>query len=607
MLLTFLLLQLVSLVVSDQPPFWPLYPTRTVTLLNGRWQFGYQAKIADVLSFDPGDAKTPNVTIVPSCFDITPPGIEGPRGTAFYRRNFPLPANTEGLLYFAACSFYCRVFVDNKDIGDHRAGGYVPFWLKVPASSQTTRELLVLVDDRFNSTTAPLHTGGDFWNYAGITRDVLLHVRPATTYLHQVETFTLDLNGNIKVRVVLGGDTIVSSINITISYDHGATRPMTLEVQDGVATFQDKVPNPTLWSIKRPNLHNLTVSTDSDAIKVRFGLRLVGNRNGLFTLNNEVVKLHGFNRHTMWPDTGSALTLDQIRTDVRLLKQLNVNYVRGAHYPQDQRFLDLCDESGIVVWEETLGPGVSVHDLQDAYWMKYQLQQVDEMISASINHPSVIFFAFYNEGPSSDHAACSGYNQSATAIRARVGDPPTRLVTWASDKRTSDVCFDIADVLSFNAYPGWYDHAHNLSYVVPFWDSQVQWVQEHYPQKIFTISETGGGGVYEWQNETDPFWSQKYEAELLNMDAGYAMNNSRISGLTIWQFNDIKANDDSTRDCGQCVYAPHPVTLSEPWNCAYINVSCGRPGGENHKGSVDFWRRTKESFTMVQQIYGAVP
>lgn len=111
------------------------------------------------------------------------------------------------------------------------------------------------------------------------------------------------------------------------------------------------------------------------------------------------------------------------------------------------------------------------------------------MVSASINHPCVIFHAFYNEGPSDNTAArpglvtlsayiwlCRGggrlclisstslyfslclnfsYNASASAIRSRVGTPPSRLVTWASDKRTSDVCFDIADVISFNAYPAW--------------------------------------------------------------------------------------------------------------------------------------------------------
>ena len=70
------------------------------------------------------------------------------------------------------------------------------------------------------------------------------------------------------------------------------------------------------------------------------------------------------------------------------------------------------------------------------------------MVSASFNHPSVFFHAFYNEGPSSDPKACAGYNASAAAIRAR---GTQKLVTWASDKKTSDKCLDIADVVSFNS------------------------------------------------------------------------------------------------------------------------------------------------------------
>jgi len=76
-----------------------------------------------------------------------------------------------------------------------------------------------------------------------------------------------------------------------------------------------------------------------------------------------------------------------------------------------------------------------------------------------------------------------------------------------------------------------------------------------------------------------------------------------VTGITLWQFNDIKADDSDTRDCGQCDYLPHG-NLSTPWTCAYIDVKCGRPGGEDHKGAVDFWRRKKESYAVVSNIYG---
>merc|ERR1719246_269143 len=111
--------------------------------------------------------------------DAAPPGVMGPRGVAFYRRNFvqrPGPAR----LQFNACGFYCRVWVDGEFIGDHRAGGYVGFFLDVPPTeSETLREVFVLADNRFNETTAPMHTGGDFWHYGGLMRSVLLHDLPS--------------------------------------------------------------------------------------------------------------------------------------------------------------------------------------------------------------------------------------------------------------------------------------------------------------------------------------------------------------------------------------------------------------------------------------------
>lgn len=74
-------------------------------------------------------------------------------------------------------------------------------------------------------------------------------------------------------------------------------------------------------------------------------------------------------------------------------------------------------------------------------------------------------------------------------------------------------------------------------------------------------------------------------------------NNSFVSGITIWQFSDIKANQDSNYQCGQCDYYPKETI------CEYVNQTCSRPKGENNKGSVDYWRRYKQSFNTVQNLY----
>ena len=93
----------------------------------------------------------------------------------------------------------------------------------------------------------------------------------------------------------------------------------------------------------------------------------------------------------MYPQYGSSIPSDPPihAADLDLLTSLGANFVRGCHYPQDQRFLDLCDEKGVLVWEETLAWGNSVPQLRDPLFMQAQLATAHAMVDASINHPSV--------------------------------------------------------------------------------------------------------------------------------------------------------------------------------------------------------------------------
>ena len=404
------------------------------------------------------------------------PGVVGAKGTGFYRTTVDVTAGRSARVLFAACSFYCRVFVDGSDIGDHRAGGYAPFWLDIPvSSSKTTREILVLANNEFNSTRAPVHTGGDFYNYGGITRNVVVRelsaeASNAGAYLQRLEVAPVQVKSQpytSDLRFVFGGKGAKqgTKMDVSLSINGGASQSLSVTLgEDGSAVVPSfKLPaDIKLWAIGKPNLYEIkaTVANLADSITVRTGHRLVSveqQQDGVsrLAINGEVTKLLGFNRHTMWPDTGSALTMDQLKSDMALIKQLNLNYIRGAHYPQDQRWLDMLDEEGIVIWEEALGPGVQLKDLQDPYFMKYQLQQMAEMVETSINHPSIIVHGFNNEGPSNDKDACPGYNQSANAVRQRSTlvkgqeRPPWRLVTWASDKKEGDVCLAIVDHISF--------------------------------------------------------------------------------------------------------------------------------------------------------------
>jgi len=678
-----------ALSADPTQPHYPHYGgSRKVQVLDSptEWKFGFYNwtdfgdATRDLTAAQLKAIATTEAVTVPSVFDNEQPGVLGRRGTAFYRRTFTdlVPNVGAQRIWIGACSFYCRVFVDGKAYGEHRASGYTPFWIDIDVDGdlnrnlnrsarssntntntstttphattrKTTHELLIMADNRYNHTTAPCHTGGDFYEFGGLTRSVILHQVPAATAATAAATATADATTTaatattaavptfIKSVSVMTASADLTSVNLTVMFGgsfngesitvafNGASAPtITVPITDAmlvltnikVSAKGDAEP-PKPWTAAHPNLHTVKVVTSKsgDAVTARFGLRYLSiNAGGRLLINGVATKLKGYNRHTMSPMSGSALTLKEVQKDVDLLVEVGANFVRGAHYPQDQRFLDLCDEKGIMVWEETLGPNTGTNNMVDPYFVKYQVQSVHEMVAASASHPSVIMHAFYNEGPDDDPRACAGYNASAEAIRDAV-PLSHRMVTWASSSKEKGACYGIADILSFNDYPGWYTAS--LPQIEEVWRNHTDWVHAHYPSKPFIASETGAGAIYEWKNTSKsgghaPKWSQEYQAEIVTADVSAVLGNERASGIAVWQFNDVKADPSdfhpqppgpTKQECLACDYST-PYNPTTPMECSYISTtSCFRPGGENHKGAVDFWRRKKAGFIAAQKCF----
>jgi beta-glucuronidase len=613
------------------PPYWPKYSgKRHVYLLDGLWNTTQLPVDAPFDSMDPlldvSNIVTPDLTAVPSTVDNAPPGYLGFRGVSLFRTTFSTTTEAAARIQFQACSFYCRVWINGVEIGDHRAGGYVAWWLDVPSHALQQQpqvvELTVLVDNRWNATTAPLHTGGDFWHYGGILRSVEWHKLPspnnAMTQQQQQQLWPWRLYifpqknlQSVQLQLQLVQNDYAGPLdNVRIRFDDKDDNTFTTElVLAGNMSFQDNglvdlgvvpVPSPRIWSTHDPQLHTVSVELNGAIVTERFGLRywdltseVVGSR---IRLNEQVIKLVGWNHHTQWPYTAASPTEEQLDADLVLLKDKgHVNFVRGAHYPQDPRWLDRLDEAGIVMWCETLGPNTSVNNMQDPHFLKYQHQQINEMLDNAMNHASIAFWAFFNEGPSNKEEACPGYQASADAIRAR---DTTRFITYASNKSPeSDKCGNAATVISHNGYPGWYDPADPVQY----WNKIASAVA--LTSKPFIISETGAGGIYEWtQNTSVTKWTLDYQTQIIRQDVDHAIQNSNISGICLWHFFDFKV-DDQWENNTYCDYLPHV----EPPTCGYIHVDTtkafGRPGGLNHKGVLDFHRRPKPVFSIIAKKY----
>ena len=166
------------------------------------------------------------------------------------------------------------------------------------------------------------------------------------------------------------------------------------------------------------------------------------------------------------------------------------NAVRTSHYPNDQIFLDLCDEKGILVWEENHARGLSEEQMRNPNFDRQCADCIDEMIRAHFNHPSILIWGILNECASETEYGRACYERQFAQIKRL---DPSRPTSFASCKHYKDLCMDLPDIISYNIYPLWYVNRSTEDYLITLYD----WVQTtEGAGKPFLITEIGAGGIY---------------------------------------------------------------------------------------------------------------
>ena len=546
---------------------YPLFEKRKTHDLNQMWDFTFletpPCAELDLCSLDWND-RLP----VPSAFDALP-AYAGKRGLGIYRCFVEVTPNVESMLKIGGAGMIARVYVDGVLLAEH-AGTYTPFEVRIPAAARARREIVVATDNRYDFVRCPLHENyHDFYNYGGLIRQVWLEELPPNA-IRRVQVVTEDLaTGRIRVKVEFYG----VPAPVTASIDGGAARPAS------GAEFTVLVPNPTCWSVESPNLHRITVDSGGDSITVRFGLRQVKAAKGQVLLNGKPVKLLGYCRHEAHPQFGPATPDALMAADLQLLRGMGCNFVRGSHYQQDPRFLDLCDELGFLVFSESTGWGADRKQLTDPTFIRHQLEQTRVMVETDFNHPSVILWGFLNEGASDAEFARECYTKLIALIRAL---DPSRLVTYASNRYLKDIFLDQVDVVSFNFYPGWYSPDREtdrpLGEVIPRIRGDIEGLAKlGLADKPFIISEIGAAALYGCRDPHHGFWTEEYQAELLRLACQETVDNPAIAGLALWQFCDMRT------------YQGSGALL--------------RPRGFNNKGTFDEYRRPKAACAAVTAVF----
>lgn len=540
--------------------------------LSGRlWEFA---------PMEEGKAGDSRMTAVPGCWENIP-GFESYRGEAVYRTSFSAQGNVR--LEFKGVSHTAQVYVDGEKAAEHY-NAYTPFDVVIPGMKDGSHTLEVRVDNRFSEASA-LHVPNDYMTYGGITRAVVLEEVP-DTYIQWVHVtpkradhgFSADVeicvrNVSDEARKVQLAGSLAGT-----EMDFGSLELRPREERSVSGTFL--FPEAEEWSMEQPKLYLVKVSLSDggrivDDLIDRVGFRTVSVEGNRILVNGRAVRIKGFCRHEDHPMFGCALPYQAMVHDLNLIRDLGANSVRTSHYPNDEIFLDLCDELGILVWEENHARRLSEEMMRNPNFERQCEDVIREMITAHYNHPCIYIWGILNECASHTQYGRECYAKQYALIRELDTSRPRSSV---SCQFKTDICFGYPEVVSYNIYPQWY-HDGGVTETV---DGLYQWVQRETAGagKPFLITEIGAGAIYGYRTPTHDKWSEEYQEETLRKQITGVMEYEGCQGMYIWQFCDVR--------------------VSREWFDK-------RPKTMNNKGIVDDYRRRKLSYETVKKLYHEYP
>jgi len=538
--------------------------------LDGLWDFAIADKDGVPSSFE-------RKVLVPCAWE-TLPNLEAYRGKAWFRRTFELSQPSSIRIVFGGISHTGRVHVDGKFVGTHY-DAFTPWEVVVPGLSSGKHELAVWVDNTFGEHSA-LHTENDYYTYGGITRPVELQIVP-DVYVDRMYAKPLLREDvwSLELQVTLahtGKADCERSVRASVAGKTLQLGEVTVPA-GGAAEIQGTFPMEEVseWTAETPTLYPLVVElldgTNIVDDKIdRIGFRHVELQGKKFLLNGKSIRLRGYNRHEDHPLFGNAIPLEAMMTDLQIMADLGCNFVRTCHYPNDMRFLDLCDELGFYVWEESHARGIS-----------FEMPLFDEQIATSTremlqwhyNHPCIVIWGCLNECDAQSERGQEVYSRVLKQIKAFDDSRPN---TYASHHRKKDKCCKHADILSLNIYTGWYvDPIERMQEVI---DDLLGWIHSDESAggegKPVIMSEFGAGAILGNRQRCRSHWSEEYQADVLDECLRVYLNHADIMGAAIWQFCDCRVTKERWRS---------------------------RPRTTNNKGTVDEYRRPKLVYEVVKR------
>lgn len=517
---------------------------------------------------------------VPGCWEMHPDFLSY-RGKGAYRKTIHVSQKTALQLVFKGVSHTGDVYLDGKHIA-HHYNAFTPFYAVIPEVEAGEHEIVVMVDNSFSEKSA-LHIPNDYYTYGGITRpaafeeisDIFIEriqftpIMDGGSWKAQIDIFVKNVSSTekeVELKGTLGSHSLdFGNVQVAAGADNKVSKTF---------LFADVKP----WSHQDPQLYSLETllyikgeQEPVDDYIERVGFRIVKVEGRKLLVNGEEVFVQGFNRHEDHPFGGCAIPFELMVKDMDIMQDLGVNALRTCHYPNDERFLDLCDERGIMVWEENHARGLGLERMQNPNFEKQCEDCNREMVQNHYNHPSIIIWGILNECASHTEDGRRMYKAQFEQIRAMDSSRP---LTFATCQHFTDICLDLVDIVSINIYHRWYQDEDALE----AYEKELEWIESTEGKgKPIIVSEFGGGAIYGYREPSRPKWSEERQCDIMEDTLSVYLNRDEIIGTFIWQFCDCRVTE-------------------EEW-------ALKRPRTKNNKGIVDEYRRPKLAYSTVQKYY----
>ena len=524
---------------------------RDYRLLNGRWDAivdlydqGQRMKICEnrqpegqtdfyEYSFDGGLRLE-----VPGDWNSQSDELKYYEGTVWYGRHFdaaPQPGKKE-MLHFGAVSYRCNVYLNGEKIASHE-GGFTPFTIDVTDRLKTGDNFLVVEANNRRTKDAIPALAFDWWNYGGITRDVMLISLPDNyikDYFIQLDKTNPEI---INVDVTMSHPQAGVKVSVSIP----SLKKRLEGTTDASGRFKGTIRAKGLnrWSPDAPVLYDVAVCGGEDSVDERIGFRNIKVDGTRILINDKPQFMRCISFHEEIPQRmGRAFSKADATMLLNEAKELGVNMIRLAHYPQNEYTVRMAEEMGIVLWQEIpIWQGI---DFTDDNTRQKAQTMLSEMIDRDKNRCAVCFWGVANEtqpSPERNDFLKSLLETGKSIDTTRLYVAAFDLVYFDKDRQlfTMDDPFtDNLDVVAVNKYMGWY-HPWPLSPAESIWDVT--------PTKPLIISEFGGEALYGQSGSRDVVssWSEDYQARLYEDNLRMMENIPNLAGVSPWILFDFRS------------------------------------------------------------------